>query len=61
MSYSAGLLKVDTLNVPGASGSVTATNINATNISTTNLNNHNLAVLNNLNVVGDLRALGLTF
>ena len=36
MSYSAGLLNVQTLNVPGASGGITATSINVAGTVTTN-------------------------
>ena len=61
MSYSAGLLKVGTLNVPGASGSITATTINVPNgtVTTNNLNSSNLAIVeNNLSVGGDLSIKG---
>ena len=57
MSYSAGLLKVDTLNVPGASGALqainaTVTTLNATNVTADTFGYNNLDLSGNLNVNG---------
>ena len=61
MSYSAGLLNVGTLNIPGANGTITASVINVPNgtVTTKNLNNSNLAIVgNNLTVGGALNVSG---
>ena len=61
MSYSAAVLRVKTINVPGTSGTINASVINVPNgtVTTKNLNNSNLAIVgNNLTVGGALNVSG---
>ena len=59
MSYSAGLLKVDTLNVPGASGALQAINATVTTLNATNVTADTFGY-NNLDLSGDLSVQGIT-
>ena len=58
-SYSAGLLKVNTLNVPGASGTLEATNATVTNLNATNVIAGTFGY-NNLDLSGNLNVRGAT-